>query len=262
MKILICNDDGVYAPGIKALRKSLSEIAEVIVVAPLDERSTTGHTLTLDHPLRLVKIEQNVFGCSGFPADCALMGIAHVLKSSRPDLIVSGINRGANLGQDTYYSGTVAAAREAAFHGIRSVAISSVVDFSRSTKPSHEYYETAAEFMKNFILSKTHEQIPQKTLLNINVPNTAREKIKGIKATEVGFRNYSEEILERDDFRGRKYFWIGGIYKGHDDIEGSDCNAIADDSISISPLFVGGSSKGREVPSLSSWQEVFDKIRF
>ena len=138
MNILICNDDGVYATGIKKLRDSLKEIANVTVVAPLEERSTTGHTLTLDHPLRIVEIEENVFGCSGYPADCSLLGVAEIMKYQKPDLVVSGINRGANLGQDIFYSGTVAAAREAAFRDIKAIGVSSVIGLGSENEVDEE----------------------------------------------------------------------------------------------------------------------------
>src|SRR5690606_11886896 len=120
----------------------LDQIGDVTVIAPLEERSTTGHTLTLDHPLRLVEIERNVYGCSGYPADCTLMGLAHVMKENKPDVVISGINRGANLGQDIYYSGTVAGAREAVFHNVPAIAVSLVVDFQKGHEQPH--YEVAA----------------------------------------------------------------------------------------------------------------------
>lgn len=257
MKILICNDDGVYAPGIKVLSEILSEVFEVTVVAPLEERSTTGHTLTLDHPLRVVKVAERTYGCSGYPADCALMGIAQIMNEDKPDLVVSGINRGANLGQDVYYSGTVAAAREASFHNIKSLAISSVVDFL-SKKPIKEMYETAAEFIKILINHGVHEHLCERSLLNINVPNLPLDQIKGVKATNLGFRRYSEEIMERSDFRDRKYFWIGGVYKGFEEQEESDCHAVDNGYISVSPIkMIGSMSKG-----LEDWQKELDKISF
>lgn len=257
MKVLICNDDGVYAPGIKVLKNVLSEVFDVTVVAPLEERSTTGHTLTLDHPLRVVKVDEKVYGCSGYPADCALMGVAQIMNEDKPDIVVSGINRGANLGQDVYYSGTVAAAREASFHNVKSIAISSVVDFL-SQKPIKEYYETAAELVKIIINHGIHEQLCEKSLLNINVPNVPLSEIKGLKATSLGFRKYSEEILERADFRDRKYFWIGGVYKGFEEYPESDCMAVDQGYVSVSPIKMIGSMER----SLPQWQEDLNKISF
>jgi 5'-nucleotidase len=248
MKILICNDDGVYAPGINALRKELEQVADVTVVAPLEERSTTGHTLTLDHPLRVVEIEKNVYGCSGYPADCALLGLAHIMKNDRPDLVVSGINRGANMGQDVYYSGTVAAAREATFHNIPSIAVSSVVDF-QSPKPAVEHFQTAGEFIKEMIKERIHEKLQRNTLLNVNVPNRLAKDLNGVRVTELGFRRYSEEILERRDFRDRRYFWIGGVYSGFDPCESSDCHSTEEGYVSVTPLNLISS----ESPDYNFW---------
>lgn len=238
MKILLCNDDGVHAPGIKILHKVLSKIADITVVAPLEERSATGHTLTLDSPLRVVEIEENVYGCSGFPADCALLGIAHIMAQDKPDLIVSGINRGANLGQDIFYSGTVAAAREACFRNIPAIAISSVVDFlSRPPKDKDdELYETAAFFVRDLINKAVHHKISPYEILNINVPNLGQDQITSVELTQPGIRHYSQEIMERKDFRGREYYWIGGIYQGFQEIEGSDCLSVEKKNISVSSL--------------------------
>ncbi|MBT7610479.1 MAG: 5'/3'-nucleotidase SurE [Bacteriovoracaceae bacterium] len=257
MKILICNDDGVYAPGIKALKAELMKIGDVTVVAPLEERSTTGHTLTLDHPLRIVEIEKNVFGCSGYPADCGLLGLAEVMKDNKPDLVVSGINRGANLAQDIYYSGTVAAAREASFHNIKAISVSTVIDFGAS-KGSEERYETAARFVKELILTKIHESLPKYAMLNVNVPNVIDKDIVGIKASAIGFRHYSEEILKRTDFKKREYYWIGGIYKGFENIPGSDCNAVEEGNISVTPIQIIGQAQ----QDLKFWQSKLDQINF
>jgi 5'-nucleotidase len=235
MRILISNDDGVYAPGIKILKEVLDEIAEVIVVAPLEERSATGHTMTLDQPLRLTKIKERVYGCSGFPADCALMGIGHVLKDNRPDLVISGINRGGNLGQDIYYSGTVAAAREATFRGVPAIAVSLTMDFF-GQQSNIDHFISAANFIKKLVLNDIHKQIKPMSLLNINVPNLPEEDILGVDITALGFRRYSEEISKREDFKKREYYWIGGVYEGFDKIENSDCNSIEQAKISFSCL--------------------------
>jgi 5'-nucleotidase len=242
MNIVLTNDDGVHAPGIKILAETLSSVANVIVVAPLQERSTTGHTLTLDHTIRLEEISENVYGCSGFPADCSLMAIGHLFKNSQSkfygqkiDLVVSGINRGANLGQDIFYSGTVAAAREAAFHGVPSIAVSSCMDFRKPDKNDMNYY-SASNFIKNLVQLDISTFIPQLTLLNINVPWCSEAEILGTRVTRTGLRKYSEDIEERLDFRGRKYYWIGGVYKGFEDFPDSDCQAIEENLISVSPI--------------------------
>lgn len=239
MNILLVNDDGVHAPGIKILSETLSSVADVYTVAPLEERSTTGHTLTLDHTVRLQQINEKVYGCSGFPADCTLMGIGHlfkkILNNKKIDMVISGINRGANLGQDIYYSGTVAAAREAAFHGIPSIAISSCMDFKKITNDLSNYY-TASNFVKNLVQSNVSSIISPMTLLNVNVPWKTSSDIKGIKVTRIGHRRYSEDIEERLDFRGRNYYWIGGVYKGYEPFSDSDCLSVENDFISVTPL--------------------------
>ena len=237
MNILLTNDDGVHAPGIKILHKTLSSIANVVVVAPMQERSTTGHTLTLDHTLRLVEVAENVYGCDGFPADCSLMGIAHIFKTKgqKIDLVISGINRGANLGQDVFYSGTVAAAREAVFHKIPAIAVSSCMDFKVTEKNDLLYY-TASNFIKTLVQSNISKFIPPMTFMNINVPWKDEVSIKGMRVTKMGFRNYSEDISERVDFRGRNYYWIGGVYEGYEKLSDSDCQAIEDGLISVSPV--------------------------
>lgn len=231
MRILLANDDGVHAPGIRALYQELSPHFETTIIAPLEERSTTGHSLSLDKPLRLEKLEENIYGCSGFPGDCVLMGLGHVMKSNRPDLVVSGINRGANLGQDLYYSGTVAAAREATFHHTPAVAVSLVFD-DLLTK---HHYETAATIIKWCAELGIHKHIPPMTLVNINVPNRELKNIKGAKLTEIGFRRYSEEIHARIDARNREYFWIAGIYEGYTPQPDSDNEAVAQGYVAITP---------------------------
>jgi 5'-nucleotidase len=231
MRILLANDDGVTAPGIRSLYKELSPVYATTIIAPLEERSTTGHSLSLDKPLRLEKLEANIYGCTGFPGDCVLMGLGHVMKGNRPDVVISGINRGANLGQDLYYSGTVAAAREAAFHKVPSIAVSLAFN---SVTEEHRYDE-AAKFIRMCLEEGLHQYCPPLTLLNVNVPNLALSEIKGCKLTEVGFRNYSEEIHARTDIRGREYYWIAGIYEGFHENHQSDCQAVKDGHIAITP---------------------------
>lgn len=255
MKILISNDDGVHAPGINILAEELRKIADVWVVAPLEERSTTGHTLTLDHPLRIVQIENQVYGCSGYPADCSLLGFAHIMKDNKPDLVVGGINRGANLGQDVYYSGTVAVAREAAFHGIPSMAVSTVLDFP-NFDDQDAHYQTAASFIRKLALKKVYENLPEYHLLNINVPNLSEDEIVGHEVTTTGFRHYSEDIKKRQDFRGRDYFWIGGNYEGHSPWESSDGEAIAARKISVNPINL----LNRQTDKPVDWHRILEEV--
>lgn len=231
MKVLLANDDGVYAPGIRSLFKELSPHHDTTIIAPLEERSTTGHSLSLDKPLRIDRLEDNIYGCTGFPSDCVLMGLGHVLKDSRPEVIVSGINRGANLGQDLYYSGTIAAAREGTFHHVPSIAVSLVFN---SVTEEH-LYPVAATIIKWCLEADIHRTIHPMTLLNINVPNIPLNEIKGLKLTEIGFRRYSEEIHARLDARNREYYWIAGIYEGYESNPESDCEAVKNGWIAITP---------------------------
>lgn len=256
MKILISNDDGIYAPGINILKEVLSDVADIFTVAPLEERSTTGHTLTLDSPLRLVEISSNTYGCSGYPADCVLMGLGHIFKDNMPDLVISGINRGANLGQDVYYSGTVAAAREAVFRGVPAISISSVMDFL-STEVNEAYFYTAAHFVKDIVLNKMYQQLGARQLLNINVPDIAATQIQGVEMGKLGFRRYSADIQHRVDFRGRDYYWAGGKYQGHEKLEGTDCEIVSQDKISLSVLnLLNHSSDGIE-----EWAEMLKMLK-
>jgi 5'-nucleotidase len=250
MKILLSNDDGVHAPGMTILAHTLRSFAEVTIVAPLTERSSTGHTLTLDHPLRIVEIGPQTYGCSGFPADCVLMGLAHLMKENKPDLVISGINKGANLGQDIYYSGTVAAAREAVFRGVKGIAVSSAMDFL-DPNPPEDYYHTAAKFVADLVKSRLFDDLRPRELLNINVPDSPQDSIKGISLTKPGFRQYSEVISARTDFKNRDYYWVGGVYSGFDPNSGSDCHAVDQGEISLSIL----SPEGVQTDKYPMWKE-------
>ncbi len=240
LKILVSNDDGVHAEGIQTLIASLKSFADVYVVAPLEERSTTGHALSLNNPLRVVEIERNIWGCSGYPADCIFMGVGHLARDVKFDVVVSGINRGANLGQDVYYSGTVAAAREGAFRKIPAIAISTVTDHLTIGDPIH--YQSAAKYLRNFLSQGGHKFCPPLGVVNINVPNLPYDKIKVGQYSRLGFRIYTEDIEERLDCRDRPYYWIGGQYRGPDRDDGTDCMTIENNNIAITLLNLLGQS--------------------
>jgi 5'-nucleotidase len=238
MRILLCNDDGVHAPGIKILHQYLKKIADVVVVGPLEEKSTAGHSLTLHKPLRLIPMGDQVFGVSGSPADCVHVGITQCFKKP-PDLVVSGVNRGANLGQDVYYSGTVSAAREACIMGLPALAVSLFLDFKKPLVEKNIHYDTASALAVKVIKKFTQKgkiPLPLHTLLNLNSPNLHLKKIKGISLARQGFRHYSGEIIKRRDHRGRDYFWVGGNYKGYLDEEGTDCSLVAKGYGTLTPL--------------------------
>ena len=236
MRILISNDDGIDAPGINALAETLKEIGEVTVVAPHRERSTSGHSLTLHKALRCYEVKPGFFSVSGTPADCVYMATRHIMKDKRPDIVVSGINKGANLGGDIYYSGTVAAAREAATCGLKSIAISLV--YSHHAPPATYHWETACAFAKIFVPMILKYPLKTNTILNINCPNQPLKEIKGAKLAKQGVRYYSDEIAERLDPRNRRYYWLGGEYKGFENTPGSDCVVVDQNYVSITPLKV------------------------
>lgn len=231
MLILLSNDDGVYSEGIESLAERLKKNARVVVVAPDREQSACSHSITLHRPLRIVEVKKNYYGVSGTPTDCITLGVNEILKK-RPDLIVSGINRGANLGDDVHYSGTVSAAMEGAIMGIPSMAISLV------TREDHPRFNTAANFATKLAQKVMKIGLPRGVMLNINIPNISNGKIRGYRYCILGKRNYSEAIVEKIDPRGKKYYWIGGDEVGSDNIPGSDCNAVTAGYISITPLNV------------------------
>jgi 5'-nucleotidase len=235
MRILLSNDDGVHAVGLKAMYEELRKLGDVWVVAPLEEKSTTGHSLTIHKPLRLIPMGDRFFGVSGSPADCVYIGIRQVI-GKMPDLVVSGINRGGNLGQDIYYSGTVSAAREACILGIRAMAVSLNVDFKRARSEEKLNYSAAAKVAVKVLRDTRKLEIPQHTLLNLNVPDVPFTRVKGVRLARQGFRYYSGSILRRVDHRGKDYYWVGGNYKGYRVDDDSDCAVVASNFASLTPL--------------------------
>jgi 5'-nucleotidase len=243
MRILLSNDDGVHAPGLKVLQKELQKLGDVWVVAPLEEKSTNGHSLTLHKPLRLIEMGKRFYGVSGSPADCVYLGIREVM-GGMPDLVISGPNRGANLGQDVYYSGTVSAAREACILGLRAIAVSLAIDFTKGKAESKMHYDTAAKATVRLIRELKGVDLPAHTLLNFNVPDLPLARVKGIRLVRQGFRYYSGGILRRKDHRGRDYFWVGGQYQGYRKEEGTDCSAVAAGFASLTPLKLDSTDNG------------------
>jgi 5'-nucleotidase len=230
MIILLSNDDGIHADGIVALEKSLEPLAEVYTVAPEREQSTTSHSLTLHRPLRVRELAPKRLAIDGTPTDCVKLALTGLLPV-RPDLVVSGINRGPNLGDDIIYSGTVSAALEGALLGIPAIAVSLVSFDSRD-------YSVAAEFTAALIARLQKHGIPGNMLLNVNVPALGRDEIKGWRFARQGKRHYSENIVERVDPRGKKYYWIGGDDLGFAKDDGTDCMAVHEGYISVTPLQV------------------------
>lgn len=227
--ILVTNDDGIHSKGIIILAKFLQEMGEVFVVAPDREKSAVAHSLTLHRPLRVEKIKKNFYAVDGTPADCVHLGVNAILPN-RPRLIVSGINKGGNLGDDIIYSGTVSAAFEGTLLGIPSFAISLV---SRS----HFKFDVAAQFALRMARSIIQRELPPKTFLNINVPNLEERDIKSYKITQQGrFIHGGDGVIEKVDPRGRKYYWIGGGQLIFNRGRNTDAEAVSKSFISITPL--------------------------
>jgi 5'-nucleotidase len=226
--ILVTNDDGVYSPGIQMLAKRLRELDEVVIVAPDRERSAAGHSMTLHRPLLIEEIKESVFSVNGTPTDCVNIAVKGLLKES-PRLVVSGINKGPNLGDDVTYSGTVAGAIEGILLGIPSFAVSLVAreDF-RFAEAAEVAFRTAVRIFE--------QGLPQGTLLNINVPNLPLSKIQGTLVTRLGKRIYHQMTVERVDPRGKKYYWIGGGEPDWEREEGTDLDAVDRKMVSITPL--------------------------
>jgi 5'-nucleotidase len=233
--ILVSNDDGYSSLGIQALARALAHIGEVIIIAPATDQSAVSHAISLNRPLRLNKKESlnennqeiQVFSVDGTPTDAVYMGVHHILKDKRPDLVVSGINHGANLGYDVLYSGTVSAAMEACLLGITSVAVSLV--------SLHSYnFDKAAEFSREFCSGILRKPWPKATLFNVNVPKRVEKLDYAI--TKLGHHEYTSQVAERRDPRGNSYYWIGGTWSGYQDLPGTDCRAIAQGHISVTPI--------------------------
>ena len=229
MKILVTNDDGIDSQGIKALAEALAGSEEVVVVAPDRERSAVGHALTLHHPLRAVEIAPRVFSVDGTPTDCVNLGI-HALLADKPDIIISGINRGSNLGDDVTYSGTVCAAMEATLMGIPAIAVSLVTD------GAGEHYRTAAAVAARLAGEVYSRGLPPDTFLNVNVPDRPQAELLPPLITTQGKRRYEGTIVDKIDPRGRKYYWIGSVAPAFLDTEGSDYYAVSRGHVSITPL--------------------------
>ena len=245
--ILVCNDDGISARGIQTLREGLEDVGEVYVVAPDGERSAMSHALTLGRPLRVRQVEERQWAVDGTPADCIYLGLLQLLPRA-PDLVASGCNHGLNLGVDVFYSGTVAAAVEAAIRDIASFAI--------SLEPGpDEGFDRAAEFAREFARSLLARQagpgLPPKTVFNVNVPN--RGALEGFSWTRMGERIYRDAVDIRTDPRGRHYYWIGGPAADLTDVAGSDGVAISRRLVSVTPLHLD--LTGGELDELAgSWQ--------
>jgi 5'-nucleotidase len=250
-RILISNDDGHFSAGITALAAAMAELGEVWVVAPDREQSASSHSLSLFRPLRMIEVRERWYSVDGTPSDCSYLALNHLLKTRRPDIMVSGINHGANLADDVTYSGTVAAAMEASLLGVPSIAFSLVSRTKFDFAP-------AARFAKAFVKAALQQKLPKNSLFNVNIPGGAEPTCFAV--TRLGKHSYGNDVVEKDDPRGRKYYWIGGTSFSHEDIPGSDCNAIfRDRCVSVTPLHLELTNE-RLRKEVHGWSvEGFDK---
>jgi len=245
MRILVTNDDGIHSRGFEYLVRALSGLGEVYVVLPDQQRSSTSHSLTLDKPLRIQKIQEKKYLVNGTPSDCVRLGILGLMKEG-VELVVAGINNGPNLGDDVSYSGTVGAALEGTLLEVPSFAVSLVVT-------GGYHFEVAANFARFLAEKIIQEGLPKSSYLSVNVPDLALEEIRGVEITRQGKRIYGKEILERMDPRGEKYYWIAGENISGISEEGTDIAAIEHSKISITPLSVDRTDY-KMVEALKRWK--------
>ena len=226
-RILVSNDDGYLSEGIRTLVDAVSDLGDVVVVAPLSEQSASSHAISIHRPLRLHEVKPKWWAVDGTPTDCSWIGINHVMRDERPRLMLAGINHGPNLADDVTYSGTVAAAMEASILGVPAIA------FSLATRVAFEF-GPAARFARALVVAALGQELPPGMLLNVNVPGGEPD---GYAVTRLGKHSYGADVVEKLDPRGRKYYWIGGNEYQHEDIPGSDCNAVLRERrISLTPL--------------------------
>jgi 5'-nucleotidase len=230
MRILLSNDDGYFAPGIMVLEQALAPLAEVTVVAPERDRSGASNSLTLDRPLTVRRAQNGYYYVNGTPTDCVHLAVTGLLDDL-PDVVVSGINHGANMGDDTIYSGTVAAATEGFLLGIPSIAISLVAE-------GGDHYETAARFGVELVQRFKANPLRKAMLLNVNVPDMPYQELRGAEVTRLGKRHKAEPVVKSTTPRGDTVYWIGAAGGAQDAGEGTDFHAIARRAVSITPLQV------------------------
>ena len=244
MKILVSNDDGYLATGINVLADALSDIADVVVVAPDRNRSAASNSLTLHDPLRVSKVGENRYRVNGTPSDCVHLALTGFLDEE-PDLVVSGINHGANLGDDVIYSGTVAAAMEGRFLGLPTIAVSLVGH-------NLQHFDTAARVATELVQRLDEDPLPAEFILNVNVPNRPYEELTGIQVVRLGFRHKSEPVVKSEDAHGRTIFWVGPAGAGQDAGDGTDFHAIDQGAVAITPLKVD-LTRHEAVPQVAEW---------
>ncbi len=244
MKILVSNDDGYMARGIVALAEALAEIAEVILMAPDRNHSGASNSLTLHSPLRVRQVEENHYFVNGTPSDCVHLALSGYLPDD-PDIVVSGVNHGANLGDDVIYSGTVAAAMEGRFLGLPAIAVSLVGQHGK-------HFDTAARVACDLVKRLQSDPLPGDIILNVNVPDLPFDELAGVEVTRLGFRHRSEPLIEEKDPRGRTIYWIGPAGPGQDAGPGTDFEAVERGAVAVTPLKVD-LTRHESLPQLKDW---------
>ena len=236
MRILVTNDDGIHAPGLALLERIARRFSDdVWVIAPSEEQSGTGHSLTLTRPVRLRQLGDKRYAVTGTPTDCVMMAVGHVMKDQMPDLILSGINRGGNLAEDMTYSGTVSAAMEGALAGIRSIALSQ--QYARESAADNVSFAAAESWAENVLRPLLDTPFDHRTLVNINFPPVDADQVHGVRVVRQGFRDYGRlQFVKGIDPRGYDYFWFGLGEMIHTPMQDTDLEAIADHFISVTPV--------------------------
>jgi 5'-nucleotidase len=255
VKILVSNDDGYRSAGIRALRAALTDLADVTVVAPEHNRSGAGNSLTLDVPLRLYEVEPGIHYVAGTPTDCVHLAISGVFDFEF-DMVASGINDGANLGDDVLYSGTVAAAIEGRFLGLPTVAL------SLCTSPgSPRHFDTAARVARTLVtgLLSRSQPLEAALILNVNVPDVPYEALAGYASTRLGFRHRSDAVIPAADPRGNPMYWIGPAGAGADTGEGTDFHAVARNFVSVTPLSID-LTRHSALPVITRWLKTISQL--
>jgi 5'-nucleotidase len=228
MLVLVTNDDGIQAPALRRLREELRPLGRVVIVAPDRDQSATSHSLTLHRPFRILRHDEDTYSVDGTPTDCVVTAWYGLLERA-PDLVVSGINHGPNMGEDVFYSGTVAAAIEGTLQGAPSIAASLV------TKQAADFTEPAA-FVGRLARQVAERGLPRRRLLNVNMPPLPRAEIRGVRLTRLGTRTYRDTLVRKTDPRGRDYYWIGGEEADWSPIEGTDYHAVQAGYVSVTPM--------------------------
>ncbi|HEX5125308.1 MAG TPA: 5'/3'-nucleotidase SurE [Rhodocyclaceae bacterium] len=248
MRILLSNDDGYFAPGIEALARALSHVADITVVAPERDRSGASNSLTLDRPLQLRRAPNGFYHVDGTPTDCVHLAVTGMLDYL-PDMVVSGVNHGANMGDDTIYSGTVAAATEGFLLGVPSIAVSLV---GKTASHFDTAAQVARQLVERFIANPNPFGTP--VLLNVNVPDVPIDRVRGLRTTRLGKRHRAEPVIRDKNPRGETIYWVGAAGEAQDSGEGTDFHAVSEGYVSVTPLQVD-LTKTTQIPSVSRWLE-------